>query len=381
MFRYTVTKEDYLEMARWMLLQRRGSGAAPLAKLLLSTVVQMAVVAWFLLRYRETVGEMWILLAVLSLLWAALAAWRYGFIDLRAHLLLKQMLRDPHAGEFFGEHRLSLDEGLLHLRYGTVGLELPCADITALQKSETLTYICRGKDVFEFIPAKVTALDRWPAFEEDLRAEWNRDRSAARDERARQLLADAAFAEYLSLSEDETVGYLVNMRRRAYLTREGWSGVEIFTLAFPLALTVYSAIYGQWPYVALCVLALVLFNMRLFVVFTPLYEKLVREKLEPPAEEGYLLAIHEKSAWWVTRWSAIEYPLNKLKKMIRRNGSLYLIFEKRAMLFVPPEAAGRFEAAMKGRKSLKALSSLPEELQTDTEEPLEDETQEEGPQG
>ena len=353
MFHYTVTEENYLTMARYLLRKKRDSGLFPLGRLLLKTVVQMGLVAWLVIAQGDGVetGLKAVLIAS-SAIWALLSLFQYFCLDLRARQMLAQSKRDPQAADFWKEHRLSLKGDRLELRFGATVLELPCPQLTAFEKAEDLTLILRGKDIFELVPETVTSRRDWPAFEAEairlVTAEKIKERDRLRDE-----LLTGGYAVWLPLSEEDVTDALVRCKRQSYLYKEGWSVLAVFTLAFPLFLGLLSAAGGQWPYLALCLLAFVLFNLRLFLVFLPAYRGMVRPTVLPPGEEGYLLAVRDGSIYLLTKTQAFQYPVSALRRIVRKNGELLLFFPKQNLFFVPPEAADGFLRAVKGKKSLR----------------------------
>ena len=364
MIRYTITEEEYLEMSAFALKKRRGAPAAGVLKLLLKTVVQMGAAAFLIFHYRESVAP-WMkwTLGILSVLWAALSLFQYFFVDLRAKMLLAEAKRGVQSADFWKEHRLEMTKEGLRLSFGNAKLEIPHDEISEVAETDALYLVFRGRDVFELVPKRAAE-----GFREELLAA----RAAAKKEQAeelqRSILQDAAFAKRLSISREELGAELARVKRRSLGYACGWSGMMIFTVAFPLVLAMYSASAGSWANFGLCMLAFFLFNFQLLFVFLPSYGKYIAGKFPDPGEEGYLLAVKDRNVYFLAgeNWSA--YSLDKLKKKVTDADGLFLYFEKQNMLFVPREVADAFEVAAGFRKSIRERAAVPVAAQAEEEE-------------
>ena len=364
MFRYTITEEEYLEMSAFMLKKRRGGPKTAVPKLLLKTVVQMTAAALLIFRYNEGVAP-WMKwsLGILSLLWALISFFQYFFVGFRAKMLLAQAKSGPHAGNFWKDHRLELWEDSLHLSFGSERLELPYDEVTEIAETESLHLIFRGRDVFELVPKRAA-----DGFRETFLQAWSAAKAKKMEGTRKSLVKEASFAKNLSISKEELAKELALMKKRSLRYACGWTGFMVFSLGFPLALAVYSAVGGAWPTVALCLLAFVLFNLRLFVIFTPSYRNLIEGRLPDPGEDGYLLAVKGRTAYFLGADSGTSYSMDKLQKKVRDAEGLFLYFEKQNMLFVPQEAAAAFEVAAGLKKSIRAIAASDTGVQADDEE-------------
>ena len=358
MFRYSITDEDYLDMSRHILKKRRGSKTAAILKLLLKTVVQMGVAVFLIFFYNAQV-EAWLkwTVGILSVLWALLSLFQFFFTDTRAKMLLTQAKNNAGSADFWKEHHLDAADDRLRLSYGAARLELSFSEVTAIEETDALYLIFRGRDLFELIPKRALSDSDWAAFREKILS--GRERVAA--ERAagfkKVLLEEASFAKYLTLTREELAEKTVKMKRLSLRYPFGWSVSMAFGLFFPLGLAIYSVIGGSWPAAALCMAAFLLFNMRFFVIFTPSYKQLIQNKLPEPGEEGYLLALKDRTVYLVTSSNAISASLAGLKKQIAGEDGLYLFFEKQEMMFVPRAVSDAFQIAAGYKKSLRAKAA------------------------
>ncbi len=364
MFRYTITEEEYLEMSAFMLKKRRGGPKTAVPKLLLKTVVQMSAAALLIFRYNEGVAP-WMKwsLGVLSLLWGLLSLFQFFFVGFRAKLLLAQAKNDPQAGQFWKEHRLDLAHDGLRLSFGSDRLELPYDEVTEIAETESLHLVFRGRDVFELVPKRAA-----DGFRETFLQAWKSAKAEKMEGTRKELLREASFVRNLSISREELAKELALMKKQSLRYACSWTGFMVFSLGFPLALAVYSALGGAWPTAALCLLALILFNLRLFIIFTPSYRNLIEGKLPDPGEDGYLLAVKGRTVYFLGADSGTSYSMDKLQKKVRDAEGLFLYFEKQNMLFVPQEAAAAFEVAAGLKKSIRAIAASDTGAQADDEE-------------
>ena len=334
-------------MSRYLLERRRGEPKKAVPKLLLKTVVQMGAAALLIFRYNEGVAP-WMKwsLGILSLLWALLSLFQYFFVGTRAKMLLAQA---KGSGDFWKEHRLDLTGEGLRLSFGEAKLEIPFAEISEFAETEDLYLVFRGRDVFELVPKRAAGT----AFPEEIRECRSRAKRKRTEELRASLLSEAPFARYLSLSREELAAGLALAKKRSLRHACGWSGFMVFSLGFPLVLAVYSAAAGAWPTAALCLLAFALFNLRLFIIFTSSYRKLIEGRLAEPGEDGYLLAVKDKTVWLLAEDSGTTYSLDKLKLKERTEEGLFLFFEKQNLFFVPLSVSDAFEVAAGLRKSIR----------------------------
>ncbi|MBQ6075320.1 MAG: YcxB family protein [Lachnospiraceae bacterium] len=354
MFRYSISEEDFLNMARWMLEKRRGKGAGSVLKLLLKTVVQMGAAVFLILFYGEQV-QPWLkwTVGILSGLWAALSLFQYFFVNARAKMLLQQSKNDPGSADFWKEHRLTAEDDGLRVTFGEGRLELPYEELSEIAETETLRLILRGKSVFEFVPKKAIPGEGWAAFQETVREKKREGQQERLNSFKEPVLEGAAFVRKMKLSREELADKNVRMKRLSFTCSAGWPMSTVISVVFPLALAVYCAMGGAWAYFALCMATFILFNFRYLVIFLPAYYEMTRAQTPEPAEDGYLLALKDKTAWVFSDHQAYSYPMDKLKKTIRNEEGLFLYFEKQSMLYVPLELADAFLEAAGLKKSLR----------------------------
>ena len=275
MFRYTVTENDYLKMAKWLLLKQRGPKKTAVPMLLLKTVGQMAVAAWLIFGSLDLPNWLKPLLGAGSLLWASLALFQYFFLDVRANMLLQNAKRDAAAKDFWREHQLKTENGQLILTYGEVKMELPCRNVTGLEEAEDMTLILRGHDVFDMVPPSVTQTEKWAAFTEQLFARTEEDTKTNQDLMQTALLEKSDFCAWADITQEEMARELVKAKRQSYRYACGWSWQKGFMLVFPIALGIYAAFSGGYATLFLCLVTFVLFNFRQLMVFTPAYQTMV----------------------------------------------------------------------------------------------------------
>ena len=375
MYRYSITDEEYREMGKWMLMQKRGTGAKAVVSILLRTVIQMGAVACLIIFMPEAPTWMKWMLGILSVIWALLSLFQFSFFDVRAGMLLQQSKARPDYADYWKEHHLNVDEDGFRLAYGDVRLEVSYGDVTEIKDTENLHLILSGKDVFDAVPKRAVRDDEWEKAAENALASRMRVKRESLG-RLRSSLEDASFKTYVRLSRDEMAEKIVKMTRRSFLYKFSWNMTTAFTFLFPLGLGVYTIIQGgSWATVLLCFGCFILFNMRLFVIYTPAAVEMMKNKLMEPSEEGYLLAVKDKTAYLVGDIQAFTYQLSDMKKHVRTDDGLFVYFAKQAMLYVPKEAADGFLTAVGIRKSLHSLAAAQgtlAEKKTESEEALED---------
>jgi len=349
-FRYTVTEEDYVKMARWMLLKRRGTGAVPIIRLLFSTVGQMGIVLWLMLRYPELEGWLRIAICIMSLLWAGLGVFRFFFLNLRARLLLNQAKKQNASSDFWKEHHLSLRDKNILVSYGRSSGKLACRDLTRVEHFEGLALLLQGTNVFEPVPESVVRSEKWKKFEEELLELARAEREEEHAGIIRDLGERGSFSAFVRLSPEEVADSLTVMRRKSLAFRAGWSPLAAFNLIFPFVLAAYAVLSSEWGLLPLSLAALVLFNLPTLWIFTPLYRRQVLSRVLPAGPEGYFLALCDKSLHLATRDHIMKYSLSELKKILTYREEIFLIFSRQNMVFIPESCADAFIEAMKKKK-------------------------------
>ena len=353
MFRYTVTEQDYLKMAKWLLVKQRGPKSTAVPKLLLKTVVQMGAVAWLLLTFPEELGSLKWILIVVSLLYASFVLFRYFFLDVRANMLLIQAKREAGAQDLWKEHELKLKGDSLQLSYGSVRSEIPCREVTEVEEWEDLSLILKGREVFEAIPKRVKTSEDWPGFRAQILEIADREQIRAQEELKKSLSDKPDFLAPLYLSQEEMADKIVKMQRRALLYVSNWNFSSFFAFLFPLGLAAYAAYSKSWSTFAFCAVFFLILNGKVFRPFMPNARQNVRQQLLPPGEDGYLLALKDKTAYLLTERNSFTYPMQSLRLTARQAGDLFLYFKQQRMLFVPARLADAFLRAARGEKSMR----------------------------
>ena len=335
--RYTITEEDYLTMVRWALLKKLGTPKTALIKLILKLVIPLGAVAWFVIAYPESPLWLRILLIAAALVFAGIAAFQYFFVDYRARVLMRSAKKTPEAKEYWKEHRLEIAGDKLRLSYGSVTQELPYVQITGLDEFETITLILRGMEVVELVPQSVTQTAEWTEFTRTLFDRSCLEAAEEKDASFEEVLRGASFSGWMDISLDELTAHFVKMKRRSLRYPCGWSAIMAFTILFPLAFGIYSLIDRQWFTFTISLMALILFNLRLLVIFLPSYYDKAKNKLLPPASQGYLIAVCDRTICFGTRSRIVRYSFDSLRKTLRTEDGLYLIFDQQKLLYVSPE--------------------------------------------
>lgn len=358
MYRYSITDEEYREIGKWMLMEKRGTGAKAIVSILLRTVIQMGAVACLIIFMPEAPTWMKWTLGILSVIWALLSLFQFSFFDLRAGMLLKQSKARPDYADYWKEHHLNVDGDSFRLAYGDVRLEVSYADVTEIRDTENLHLILSGKDLFDAVPKQAVSDGEWAKIAEHALASRARIKREALDGLRGELEKEAPFKSRLPLTQDELAEKFVKMTRQSFRYSCGWSMMTAFTFFFPLALGVITILQGgSWATVALCFGTFILFNMRLFIIFTKAAKDMMKRKLLTPSEDGYLLAVKDGKAYLVGDVQAYTYELSDMKKHVRTDDGLFVYFAKQAMLFVPSSAADGFLTAIGLRKSLHSLAA------------------------
>ena len=359
MFRYTVSENDFLDMARHLLMQQRKKPIS-VVKLVFATVVQMGVVAYLVFFPNEVPTWMRILMGILSLIWAGLAFFRFFFLDARARMMLKQQNLNDKDGDFWKEHKLSLKGNEVSISYGSASAEMNCREISQIEKAGSVTLLMKGWNVFEVVPEKITETGDWQRFLDDIEVLSENELRRRQEEARSKVLHNAVFTETMPLTEEEVTEHIVAMKRRSYLYPFGWSTVSSLLFAVPIVFGILSAVNRNWDYVLLCLLFFVMMNSGQVMTFTPLYYKVVRKRVEPAPDDGYLLAVASKKVYLFTRRKVYSYEVANLKKTVLAKDALYVYFKDQEMIFVPLEYAAAFKEALAGRRKLSEMAKLPD---------------------
>ena len=367
MFRYTVSKEDFTEMSVYLMKQKSARLSSRI-KLVLFTVVQMAVIGWLIFQKNDASTLVRVLLGIASVVWAFQTVFSFGFYKVRAKMMLSnQQDKDPD-GDFWKEHRLQLKNDKLDISYGATKASVECAQITGTDKTEHLTLLMSGKSIFEIVPESVTKRSGWEPFLEEIRETAARRLKEAQEKQRRETLEKAIFKEYLQIPEEEMIARQVRMKRLSFLTPAGWSRVTLLVLLMPLAVLGISIYFGEPLYIILAAALLLLTNAGTLMIFTPLYKNVVRKRLQPAGEEGYLLAVADSKIHWFTRVYHFRYPISSLRAVIDKPEATYYYFPDQEMLFVPASCREEFKKAVSHRRSLQERSQVDTGETDDTEE-------------
>ena len=360
MVQYKITKEDFLEMAEYI-LRKKTKQKGYWLKLFVMTVGVMGVALWMFFGARELPA--WLRVAVLgvSVLITTVAVFQNGFYGLRSKMALSQQESRDQAGEFWKEHKLSLQGNILQISYGASSGKVDCRHIEGWEESETLRYLIVDGSVIEAIPKKVCETEQWKELFEKIEETSQKSRRQVKDD-ARKSAADnnARFSEWIVMTEDEVADELVRLKRHSYTTIAGWNGMTFFGLIFPLILVIYSAVLQQWGYTVLCFILMILCNIHFFITFSPFCRKNIRKKVEPPTDEGYLLTVAGGKITLVTRDNSYNYDIRSIRKTVNANTALYLYFSGQQMLFVPKQYAEAFMKALSERRSISEKAKLPQ---------------------
>lgn len=366
MFRYTVTKDDFTEMAIYIMKQKSAKLSSKI-KLVLFTFVQMGVVAWLIFRQNDASPFIRVLMGIASVIWAFQTVFSFGFYKPRAKMMLaNQKDKDPD-GDFWKEHRLQLKNEKIDIGYGSQNASLECAEITGVDETGNLTLLMSGKSIFEIVPKRVSEQDSFKAFLNDIRATADRKLKEAQEKQRRKVLDSAVFLKYLPIPEEEVVQRLVTMKRLSYLSPAGWSKVSFFTMLLPLLILAVSIYYKSTLYIILAAVFFFLTNAGTLMIFTPLYKKAVKSRVQPAGEEGYVLAVTEGKIHLFTREYHFKYDLKDLRRVIDRAEASYWFFAGQQMVFVPASVRDEFKKALSRRRSLTSLSHLGSENEGESE--------------
>ena len=358
MFRYKVTQDDYLKMVKYLMKEKRNRPFGIL-KLLFLTVIQMGLVALFLIKAPELEAWMkWVLIAI-SLIVAGLAVFQNFFFDLRAKMVLEQRARQDPKGTFWMEHKLSLHENIVRVVYGDQKAEIDARQVSGVVRLDDISLIRMGWNIFEVVPKSVTDRAEWADFEKQL---LNRKYEVAElevEDACRKVLEKAQFQQTVTIGEEELVDTLVRMKRLSYGLLCGWSNKDILKLGLPILIVVYAVTLKDPLYIGLAVLSFLLFNMNLFLTFTPYCRKTVRSALIQPREDGsYLLAVTANYVYLFGRYQSFRYERKDLKKIVESKDKLFLYFTKQRMVFAPADQKERLIAVLQGRGGLSEKAKM-----------------------
>ncbi len=369
MFKYNVSKDDFTEMTVYIMKQKSARLISKV-KLVLFTVVQMGIIAWLIIRGSNVSPILRILMGVFSVVWAVQTVLSYGCFGMRAKMMLtRQKDQDPN-GDFWKEHRMQLTDSKVEISYGATKASLECTQITGTEETENLTLLMSGKNIFEIVPKKVSEKESFKAFLEEINATAARRLKEAQDKQRSDVLENAVFREYLQIPEEEIVERQVKMKRLSLLTPAGWTNTSFLIFGIPLVLFILACFFGSPLYIGLAALFFLLTNAGTLMIFTPLYKNVVRKRLQPAGEEGYLLAVGDGKIHWFTREYHFRYPVSDIRRVIDREEASYYYFPNLEMLFVPASVRDEFKKALvKKRRSLSEIiqSQTPEE-EEETEE-------------
>ncbi len=356
MFRYTVTKDDFTEMSVHLMKQKSAKTSSKI-KLVLFTVVQMAVIAWLIVTGKNVSPTIRVLMGIASLIWAGQTVFSYGCYKARAKMMLTNQADNDKSGDFWKEHRLQLQRNKVSISYGGKNASIECAQITGTKETENLTLLMSGNGIFEIVPKSVSKREDFKAFLEEIKSAAARRLKEAQEKQRRSALDNAVFKEYLPLSEEEVVRELVRMKRLSLLTAAGWSKVTVLVLLIPLLILGLSIFYGNTLYILFAALFFLLTNAGTLMIFTPLYKNVVKKQLQPAGEEGYLLTVAEGTVNLFTREYHHRFELDKLRKVMEdKDGTLYLFFPDQQMVFVPASVSKEFKTAVNRRRSLTEIT-------------------------
>lgn len=358
MFKYTVSKDDFMEMSIYLMKQKSAKLSSKI-KLVLFTVVQMAVIAYLIITGTSVSPIIRILMGVFSLIWAGQTVFSYAFYGPRAKMMLANQRDSDKTGEFWKEHKLAFRDGKVHLSYGESKAAIECAQITGTQETENLLLLMSGNGIFEIVPKKVANKPEFKEFLDTIRQTAAEKLKEAQDKQRKNSLENTSFKEYLQLSEEEVVTQLVRMKRLSLLTAAGWSMVTLLVLLIPLVILALSIYFGSTLYIIVASVFLLLMNAGTLMIYTPLYKNVVRKQLQPAGEGGYLLTVAGETVSLFTREYHFRYRLDTLRKVMEsKDGTMYLFFPEQQMLFIPASVSAEFKKAVNKRRSLTEISHM-----------------------
>ena len=356
MFKYSVTKDDFTEMTVHI-MKLKSAKLSSKIKLVLFTVVQMGIVAWLITLKNDASTTLRVLMGIASVIWAAQTVMSYGCYRMRAKMMLSRQKDQDPDGDFWKEHRMQLSDDKVEISYGGTKASLECAHISGTEETENLTLLMCGKNIFEIVPKKVSEKESFKAFLEEIKATADRKLKEAQDKQRSDVLDNAVFREYLQIPEEEMVERQVKMKRLSFLTLAGWTNASFLIFGVPLVLFIIACCFGNPLYIGAAALFFLLTNAGTLMIFTPLYKNVVRKRLLPPGENGYLLAVADGKIHWFTREYHFRYPVSDIRRVIDREEASYYYFPNLEMLFVPASCRDEFKKAVaKKRRSLTEIT-------------------------
>ena len=90
------------------LMKQKSAKTSSKIKLVLFTVVQMAVIAWLIVTGKNVSPTIRVLMGIASLIWAGQTVFSYGCYKARAKMMLTNQADNDKSGDFWKEHRLQL---------------------------------------------------------------------------------------------------------------------------------------------------------------------------------------------------------------------------------------------------------------------------------
>ncbi|MBQ6195967.1 MAG: hypothetical protein IJK47_00855 [Lachnospiraceae bacterium] len=365
MFRYTVTKDDFTEMTVYLMKQKSAKLSSKI-KLVLFTVVQMAVIAYLIVIGKNVSPILRVLMGVFSLLWAGQTVFTYGFYKARARMMLTNQADSDKSGDFWKEHRLQLQGDKVNITYGDKKASVECAQITGTQETENLLLLMSGNGIFELVPKTVAEKQDFRDFLAGIRKTAADKLKAAQEKQRAGALENASFKECLPLSEDEVVTELVRMKRLSMLTTTGWTRVSVLVMIIPLIILALGIVARSVLYIIVAVIFFLLLNAGTLMIFTPLYKKVVRKQVQPAGEGGYLLTVADGFINLFTREYQFRYKIAELRRAMEgKDGTLFLFFPDQQMVFVPSSVSAEFKKAVNKRRSLTEITQNHEKKESE----------------
>ena len=151
-FTYTITQDSYLFIIEY-LLRKKARKPSRRLWLFLLTWGQTAAAAVCLVLLPLARAQQ-LTLAALSLLTTLLYTLYSRAYHFKARFLLSGLLSaGQYSPEFWGQHSLRRQDGLLVLRYGQEEYQLPCDGVAGVEEDARFLYILgQGGKIWEAIP-------------------------------------------------------------------------------------------------------------------------------------------------------------------------------------------------------------------------------------
>lgn len=359
MLKYSVTQENFLEMARF-LLKKEQKKFGSILKVVLFTVVQMAAIAYLITLDNPVQLWMRVAIGVLSLVWAGISLYRYFFIDARARQMLKRQQQKDPAGDFWKEHRLKVEDGQLVLTYGATRAAFDCRVIGELMESENLFMLAQNGHAFEILPKRSVKAAAVEQLLETVRETGEATEKAEQEALRREILENALLKEDLEYTTEEYVDLTVKMKRLGYAQLTGWSPVSVILLALPVLLIVYFAIGAQWDYMLFSCLLFLLFNGGQIAVFLPIYKKVVRRNLQIRPEDGLQLVVSEGYVYLLAGNVCQTMSAKDAKRLVDDGEQAFLYFTRQRSIFFPKRLIKPMQRALAGKHLISDLANLNE---------------------